>query len=401
MMGVAESIPPLTGRAVADMVFVWLSHNSEAFACELVSVSWRCMLTSTAGVSATPKTRLAQIGLGLDGAWSWMKDAQAEPDAELVAVADPRPELIERAKGATQPGTRFHSDYVRMLDEVKPDAVLATVPNTEHVAVTRACAQRRIHVWFQKPMAATAKGAREMEHLAKAAGIKLMISYHTLYSASMQAITARVQAGDIGPVQRLVMRHAFSISKVLSTTYLAQFLDPALHGGGALMDQGTYGIDYAVWLLGRPIRVLATGKTLHERPGLHSEDEAWAILDYPKSTAIIYGGWWAEPDIGGGVGELTITDPKGVLQRDLGKVTFQQGADREKGVAADREPCPVAAPAIPRERSGGVAHFVDCIRNDKPIEAPHSAALNVIVNEVVDAAYESMRTGKAVVRAAR
>jgi predicted dehydrogenase len=359
------------------------------------------LLTLPAAFSAAPKTRLAYIGLGLDGAWSWIKDAQAEPDAELVAVADPRQNLLERAKGATKAGTRFYTDYARMLDEVKPDAVLATVPNAEHLAVTRACAERRIHVWFQKPMAATAKDAREMERLAKAAGIKLMISYHTLYNGSMQAITARVQAGDVGPIQRLVVRHAFPISKVLSPTYEAQFLDPALHGGGALMDQGTYGIDYAVWLLGRPTRVMATGKTLHERPGLQSEDEAWAILDYPKATAVIYGGWWAEPDIGPGVGETTISGPKGVLQRDLGKVTFQQGADREKGVAADREPRVVAPPAIPRERSGGVAHFIDCIRNDKPIDAPHSASLNVIVNEVVDAAYESMRTGRAVVLPAR
>lgn len=345
------------------------------------------------GAAEKPRTRLAHIGLGLDGSWSFMKDAQAEPEAELVAVADPRPELLERAKAATRPGTRFYTDYVRMLDEVKPDAVLVTVPNSEHLAVTRACAQRRIHVWFQKPMATSARDAREMEKLAGESGILLMINYHTLWSTSMQTVASRVEAGDVSPVQRLIVRHAFNADKVLSPTYYAYFLDPVLHGGGALMDQGTYGIDYALWLLGRPTRVLAVGKTLAERPGLKTEDEAWVILDYPNATAILYGGWWTQPAIGPGVGELMISGPKCLLRRDLDKVTLT--------TAADREPRPVPVPAIPHERSNGVAHFVDCIRNGKPIEAPHSAALNVAVIEVVEAAYESMRTGKAVALAAR
>jgi len=187
---------------------------------------------------------------------------------------------------------------------------------------------------------------------------------------------------------------------VLSPTYRAYLLDPALHGGGALIDQGTYGIDYAVWLLGRPERVLAVDKRLAERPGLRAEDEAWVILDYPKATAVIYGGWYVLPDIGPGVGELTVTGPKGLLWRDLDKVTFTPTGGGKAG-AAEFEPRPVQPPAISRERSNGVAHFVDCIRSGRPIEAPHAAALNVTVNEVVEAAYESIRTGRDVVLPAR
>jgi hypothetical protein len=44
----------------------------------------------------------------------------------------------------------------------------------------------------------------------------------------------------------------------------------------------------------------------------------------------------------------------------------------------------------------GIYYFLDCIRNNKPIEDPDSAELNVGVNEIVDAAIESIRTGKAV-----
>jgi predicted dehydrogenase len=40
--------------------------------------------------------------------------------------------------------------------------------------------------------------------------------------------------------------------------------------------------------------------------------------------------------------------------------------------------------------------MIDCIRNNKPVEDPLSAKLNVQVMEILDAARESVRTGKAV-----
>ena len=57
---------------------------------------------------------------------------------------------------------------------------------------------------------------------------------------------------------------------------------------------------------------------------------------------------------------------------------------------------PVALHPLPPEKAEGVAYFLDCIRNNKPIEDPESAELNVGVNEIIDAAIESIRTGRAV-----
>ena len=347
---------------------------------------------STLPLAAAPvRTRVAHIGLELDGSWSWIKELSLDPVAELVAIADPGSALLERARATSPKGTLLFSDYVKMLDEVHPDAVTVTVPNSRHLEVVRECARRRIHVWFQKPMAATAKDAREMERLAREAGITLMISYHTLWSAPMRAVQAKVSSGDLGAIRQLEVRHAFSASKVLSPTYLAQFLNPDLHGGGAIMDQGTYGIDYAVWLLGRPVRVYATAKTIHPRSGLTMEDEAWVILDYPAATAILYGGWWSEPD-GPGIGFTRISGSKGEVLRDLDRVTYTPASAPGQPVA----PQPVALPEVPPDQRGGIAHFLDCIRNGKPVAAPHSAALNVTVNEIVEAAYESIRSGRAI-----
>jgi predicted dehydrogenase len=51
---------------------------------------------------------------------------------------------------------------------------------------------------------------------------------------------------------------------------------------------------------------------------------------------------------------------------------------------------------VPPEMRNGIAYYLYCIRNDKPIEGPVSASINVGVNEIIDAAKESIRTGRAV-----
>ena len=65
---------------------------------------------------------------------------------------------------------------------------------------------------------------------------------------------------------------------------------------------------------------------------------------------------------------------------------------RGPNVAPDGEN--VALNPLPNETSNPVSYFVDCIRNNKPVEDPVSAQLNVQVMEILDAARESARTGR-------
>jgi len=54
----------------------------------------------------------------------------------------------------------------------------------------------------------------------------------------------------------------------------------------------------------------------------------------------------------------------------------------------------VALDPLPRMTSNPISYFVECIRNNTPIEDPLSMKLNVQVMEILDAARESVRTGK-------
>jgi predicted dehydrogenase len=62
---------------------------------------------------------------------------------------------------------------------------------------------------------------------------------------------------------------------------------------------------------------------------------------------------------------------------------------------------PIETRPVPPAARNGVAYFLFCIRNNKPIEGPVSAGINVGVNEIIDAAKESIRTSRAVVMPAQ
>ena len=355
----------------------------------LISVA---TLTAPSHVAAQARTRLAIVGLDHDHVWGLLGIIADEPDAELVAIADSHPELIEKAKAKAPAGVKFFSGYLPMLDEVKPQAVIVTTANNRHLEILSACARRKIHFFTEKPMAASGADAREMERLAREAGIKLMVNYGSAWPEPAQEAIRRIEAGEIGNIQKIIVQFGHEGPKEIGTSrYFTEWLyDPVRNGAGALMDFGCYGADWAIVLKGRPRRVYATSLKLKKEQHNAVEDDATILLEYPDATAVLMPSW----DWSYGKGEAEIFGPKGsFLVRGDGLLS-----QPAKGSTSVQNPegKPVETQPVPPEKRNGVAYFLYCIRNNKPIEGPVSAAINVGVNEIIDAAKESIRTGRSV-----
>jgi scyllo-inositol 2-dehydrogenase (NADP+) len=350
------------------------------------------LLTSTSAWAQGDKTRLAVVGLDHDHVWGLLRDIEQEPDAQLVAIADPHPELVERARKLVPASVRFFSDYVQMLDEAKPGAVIVATENDKHLEVLRECARRRIHISTEKPMASTAADAREMARLARESKIKLMVNYFNVWTSATHELFRRVYAGDLGPVNKIVVQYGHQGPKEIGVSrYFADWLyDPVKNGGGALVDFGCYGAEWALWLKGRPTSVLAATLKLKTDQHNQVDDDAPVLLEYPDATVVIQASW----DWPYGKGEVTVFGPKGSLV-ETGDGLFFRPAN-SKTVLAHPEGEPVSLAPVARETSNPIAYFVWCIRNHREIENPLAADLNVGVNEILDAAKESVRRGGAV-----
>jgi predicted dehydrogenase len=336
------------------------------------------------------RVRIALVGLDHDHVWGLLKDIANEPQANLVAIAEANPALIQKAKSQLAAGVAFYSDYGPMLDEAKPEAVFVTTENDHHLAILRECAKRHIHFSTEKPMATNAADAREMERLADQSGIKLMVNYWNVWVAPSHELFHRVKAGEIGPVQRITVQYGHQGPKEIgiSKEFGDWLYDPVKNGGGAIMDFGCYGAEWALWLKGRPSRVYATTRKLKTDQHNLVDDDATIVLDYPDATISIEPSW----DWPYGMDRVFVFGSKGSYLATQNDLFFRQSAQSSENLDGER----LVIPSVGRETSNPISYMIERIRDNKPIDGPLSAQLNVQVMEILDAARNSARTGRAV-----
>jgi scyllo-inositol 2-dehydrogenase (NADP+) len=367
----------------------WLLATLAAVA--LLASAMTVLRAGSQPAQAAAKTRIAIVGLDHDHVWSLLKDINQEPEAELVAIAESDAVLVGRAKKEVPAAVTFFSDYVQMLDQSKPEAVIVATANDRHLEILRECAKRHIHYSTEKPMATTAAEAREMEKLASAAGIKLMVNYWNVWVAPTHTLFHKVYAGELGPVQKIIVEYGHRGPKEIgiSKQFANWLYDPKKNGGGAIMDFGCYGAELSLWLKGRPARVYASTRKLKVEQHNEVDDDATIVLEYPDASAILEASWdWPYTKE-----QVEVFGPKGSLLAGHQTLLFRSAEARGPNVALNGEP--VALDPASRETSNPISYFVDCIRNNKPIENPLAANLNVQVMEILDAARESARTGRA------
>ena len=247
-----------------------------------------------ASVAQTP-LRLAIAGLS-HGHVDWIFNRKDKADVQLVGVYETNPELIERyTRRYRLDASLFFTDLEDMLDELRPDAVSAFGAISEHVAVVRACAPRKVHVMVEKPLATTLADAKEIAALASEHQIHVLTNFETSWYESNQAIKAMVDEGRLGDIRKVLVNDGHEGPKEIgvSKEFLDILTDPAKNGAGALVDFGCYGANLMTWLMAgeRPLSVTAV---VHQnKPDIYREvdDEATIILQYPKAQAVLQGSW--------------------------------------------------------------------------------------------------------------
>jgi predicted dehydrogenase len=91
-----------------------------------------------------------------------------KPDVTIVGIYEPDNELAQRyAKKYNLNTDLFYTDLSKMLDVVKPEAVVAFGSILEHMQVVEACAPRHINVMVEKPLATNLSTGFENGHTGK------------------------------------------------------------------------------------------------------------------------------------------------------------------------------------------------------------------------------------------
>ncbi|MDP5274433.1 Gfo/Idh/MocA family protein [Chengkuizengella axinellae] len=304
-------------------------------------------------------------------------------------------------------GAEVYSDFNQMLKDDSIEVIHICTPNDSHADITIAALEAGKHVNCEKPMAKTAADARRMYEASKKSNKKLTISYQNRFRADSQYLYQACREGELGEIY---FAKAHAIRRRAVPTW-GVFLDEEKQGGGPLIDIGTHALDLTLWMMDNYKPKVVLGTAFHKLSSRENaanawgpwdpseftvEDSAFGMIKMENGATIILESSWALNSLDEGEAKCTLAGTEGGadmkdglringesrgrlftnrIQTDVGGVAFYDG---KKESDADLE----------------MRLWIDSIlKNSEPIVKPEQA---LVVSEILEAIYESSKTGKAV-----
>jgi len=154
----------------------------------------------------------------------------------------------ERArKLAEQAGAHPATDWQVAVADPNVDALIVATTNNVLAPVTFGAVQNRKHVLVEKPAAMRPEELDPIIELADKHRVCVQTGFNHRFHPALQKAKALVDAGEVGPLMFLRGRYGHGARVGYDKEWRA---DPALSGGGELIDQGVHLIDLSRWFLG-------------------------------------------------------------------------------------------------------------------------------------------------------
>ena len=344
--------------------------------------------------------------------------------AELIAAAlreVPQVRLVggscrtepKGKKFAAQFSCAWYGDTEAMLDAEKPDVAIVATPSGAHLESVLQCAARGIHVVCEKPLEISGARVRQMIDATSRAGVRLGAIFPQRFNPVNRALRDAAAAGRFG---NLAVVHA-AVPWWRDDAYYAPDRwqgKAALDGGGALMNQAIHTVDLMQWFAAAAMPDLraaenpvaevfaVTAKRGHDEKLIEVEDTASVVLKLRNGAV---GQLLAATSMYPGVPRrLQIGGRDGFAEVFEDQLTTFQFRTEQPGDAATRERFgratthgggasnPMAMSHENHRRN--LEDFFTALAEDRDPTLNGPEAAKAV--EIIDACYESARTGKTV-----
>ncbi len=326
------------------------------------------------------------------------------PDAEIVGVCHPHRDKMDEAVQSLNIGEeRVFTDYRECLERTAPDLVILCPPTAEHALWVERVAPFDVHVFVEKPFAASLEDADRMIAAVGGTGKQLIVNWPLRWVASHVTTHRLIREGLIGEVVEIhyydgnrgpVYHGAGKVEiepspeeKGKSWWYKKEA------GGGSLRDYLGYGVTLGTWFNGgkRPIEVTAVTDVPQ---GLDVDEHSITVARYDHGLSKFETRWG------------TFTDPW--THQPQPKCGFVVRGTRGTISSYDYEPTihiqttqqrqgydqPVDE--LPEGQRNGIEYTLQCLQEDQPVDGPLSPEIARIGQQIVDTAIRSAQERRTV-----
>lgn len=349
------------------------------------------------------KIKIGIIGVG-NIAGTHIRAYLKNPNVELYAFCDINEEQLKKM-GEEFGIERLYTDVNEMLALTEIDAVSVCTWNSAHAECAIAALNAGKHVLCEKPMAVNAVQAEEMKAAAEKNGKLLMIGFVRRYGNDCKILKEFIDTDYFGDIY------------YAKATYLRRngnpggwFGDKSRSGGGPLIDLGVHVIDLVRYLMGNPKPVSVYGATfqkLFDRNNLKDkkayvsvsksdndicdvEDLATAMIRFDNGAVLSIEASFSL-NTKSDEGKIEFFGTKGGAKLDPELEMYSEINDYMANVELTTKTALTLEGIFEEE----INHFADCVQNGVPCRAP--AEDGVTLMSILDAVYESARTGHEVV----
>jgi len=305
---------------------------------------------------------------------------------ELVAVVNHKKDtMVEFGKQFKI--TRQYEKLGDLLKDRHVDALVVSTPNYLHASQTIATLNAGVHVMVEKPMAMNAQEAEQMCESAEKSGSTLMVAHCWRFDPDVLWLKERLP--NLG---KIIRTKGIGVHTHWGPS--GWFTQKQFAGGGALADMGIHALDTARFLLGdpKPVSVYAKIDTYYK--DFDVDDTGTIIVSWDNDvTSYIESGWW-QPHADGPEAATQLYGTEGFGQLFPTQLELPNRADGKIDVISSgfefprKEHCPQSL------YDDQLKYFVKCIENKlTPVPGGLEGLMNM---KVVDAAYESSKTGNLV-----
>lgn len=334
--------------------------------------------------------RIAMLGSGFVA--DFYLQGLADVNGQEVAVNYSRSLERARAFGLRWRIPEQSNDLGAVIARSDIDLYIIAMPNEEHLPTALALARAGRNQVSTKPLARDRNEARQMLAAARASGAIHGYAETEVFAPCVVKAREAIERGGVGRVLWVRSRESHS------GPHSPHFFDVEKTGGGALNDLGCHCIEAARYFFGkedRIVEVMCWGANLVHREKTKGEDNALLILRL-SSGGIAHcelswttlGGLDLRNEIHGSEGsiftDVTRGTPMSVFSTKSAGYVVEK-ADIDFGWTR-----PLPEEAFAYGYQAEMRHFVECVRDGKTPRETYEDGY--IVNCVLDAGYESMRS---------